>query len=196
MKHALISKSVCGMIEPAIRHVADRLYILTSARAGSQKRKPSIEKFFETGLVVAIYEYLLMLPELAHLEICHEKPYSKKTRPEQVDIWIMSPKGGRHTIIEAGDFSPKKVKEDATKMRRLNPSGTNWFLAFFRDQPTADRPNATSMDPWSKIEACRKRKGSLRGCHLEFDQRMTKSFRIDLPSQTVYFGFSLIRVNP
>jgi len=190
MKNALISKSVCGAVEPAVRHVADRLFILTGGRVGSDKRKPTISSFYETGLVVSIFEFLLMMPDLSHLEIVHEKPYPINTRPKQVDIWIRPPNGGRQTIIEAGDFSPKKVKDDASKMRSLNPKGTNWFLAFFRDEPA-------SIDPWKKIMECRRRKGSLRGCHLEFDQRMVRSFKIELPHQeTIHFGYALIRVNP
>lgn len=131
-----------------------------------------------------------MLPELSHLEICHEKPYAKKTRPVQVDLWIRPPNGGRDTVVEAGDFSPHKVKKDASKMRRLNPRGTNWFLAFFRDEPD-------SQDPWTKLVACRKRKGSLKGTHLGLDERMTGTFTIQLPNQDpVHFGYALIRVRP
>lgn len=190
MKHALISKSICGAVEPAVLQVANRLFILTSGRAGSVKRKPTISSFYETGIVSAIFEHLLMMPELAHLEIVHEKPYSHKTKPKQVDIWIRPPNGGYETLVEAGDFSPKKVKNDASKMRQLNPYGTNWFLAFFRSEPN-------SLDPWKKLNECRRRKGSLKGCRIELNQRMVDSFTIKLPHRSdVHFGFALIRINP
>jgi hypothetical protein len=188
--HALISKTVCAMVEPAVRSVADRIFVLTAGRAGSQKRKPTIKSFFETGLVVAIYEFLLMSPELAHLEIRHENPYPATTRPEQVDLWIKPPNGGYAHIIEAGDFTPGKLKADASKMRRLNPKGYNWFLAFFREEPH-------SCDPWKRLQHCRRRKGSLKYARLEFDQRMVGSFSLRLPGMAeVHFGYALIRVKP
>src|ERR1039458_9790142 len=133
-RKGLITKTLLVIIEPAVRSRADRLYVLVGGRPGSQKRKPNITNYYETGLVVAIYEFLLMSPDLAHLEICHEKSYQATTKPQQVDIWIKPVNGGIETLIECGDFSPHKVKDDAKKMRRLNPRGVNWFLAFFREQ--------------------------------------------------------------
>jgi len=79
---ALIVRTVMALIEPAIRSRADRLFVLVSGRPGSTKRTPSISNYYETGLVVALYEFLLMSPDLAHLEISHEVKYKKKTRPE------------------------------------------------------------------------------------------------------------------
>jgi hypothetical protein len=188
MAHALISKTLCGVIEPAVRTVADRIFMLTGGRAGSRIHKPTIASFYETGLVFAIYEFLLMSPDLAHLEIRHENPYPGITRPEQVDLWIRPPTGGYAHLVEAGDFAPGKVKQDAAKMRRLNPKGTNWFLAFFRKSPD-------SGDPWTKLQQCRRRKGSLKFARLEYDQRMTGSFTIRIPSMDdVQFGYALIRV--
>lgn len=192
-----IPRTVCGLIEPAVQSVANRLYILTGGRQGSKKHRPSIEKYFETGLVTALYEYLLMSPTLSHLEIRHENPYGKKTRPEQIDLWIRHPppSAGPATAIECGDFTPGKLKHDASKLRRLNGNGTNWFLAFFREQPTPNKPDPPSVDPYKALSQCRKRKGSLKGVRVTIDKRMTKSFRISLPDQAdIIFGFSLIRV--
>lgn len=188
MAHALISRTVCATIGPAVRSVADRIFVLTAGRAGSQKYKPTVKSFYETGLVVAIYEFLLMSPELAHLEIRHENPYPSKTKPEQVDLWIKPPNGGYAHVIEAGDFSPHKLKSDASKMRRLNPSGYNWFLAFFREEPHC-------RDPWRRLMECRRRRGSLKYARLTFDQRMVGSFSLRLPGMSeVFFGYGLIRV--
>jgi hypothetical protein len=188
MANALICRVLCGIIEPAVRSLADRLFILTGGRKGSLKHKPTIESFFETGIVVSIYEFLLMSPELAHLEIRHEMPYVATTRPEQVDLWIRPPNGGYAHLIEAGDFAPGKLKDDASKMRRLNPPGTNWFLGFFREEPH-------SSNPWAKLMLCHRRKGSLKGMHIDLNQKLTRSFTIQLPGQPdVHFGYSLIRV--
>ncbi len=184
---ALVSKSITVLVEPAVRSRADRLYLLTGGRKGSQKRKPTIATYYETGLVVALYEFLLMAPELSHLEICHERAFKGKTRPEQVDLSIQPVNGGRVTLIECGDFSPKKLREDASKMRRLNPKGANWFLAFFRDPKTAP-------DPWKKIKYCRGRKASLKGVHVDLAEKFCSSFKIKLPNSEIDFGFALIKV--
>jgi hypothetical protein len=90
------------------------------------------------------------------------------------------------SLLMAG-FSPSKLKNDAKKMRRLNKKGTNWFLAFFRQLPD-------SRNPWGKLQQCRKRKDSLKRIRIELDERLTRSFKIDLPNETVDFGFSLIRI--
>lgn len=186
-KRALIVKTVMDLIEPAIRSCADRLYVLSSGRPGSRKRQPKISTYYETGLVVALYEFLLMSPDLAHLEVSHEVKYGGKTKPEQVDLWIRPTNGGRPTLIECGDFAPGKVKDDAKKMRRLNSNGTNWFLAFFRDDKNAE-------DPWKKLKQCRNRKGSLKGKHLGIDKKFTNHFVIKLPKQSIHFGWSMVRV--
>lgn len=186
-KKALIVKTVMELIEPAIRSRADRLYVLASGRPGSVHRKPTMATYYETGLVVAIYEFLLMSPELAHLEISHEVKYKKKTKPEQVDLWIHPRNGGYATLIECGDFTPGKVKSDAKKMRRLNPKGTNWFLAFFRDDESA-------KNPWRKLKDCRSRKKSLKGKHLDMSEEFTRHFEISLPNQKINFGWAMIKV--
>ena len=62
MNKALIARNVMQSVEPAVRHLADRIFVLTGGRVGSQRRKPTIATFFETGIVVAIYEFLLMNP--------------------------------------------------------------------------------------------------------------------------------------
>lgn len=183
---ALITKTLKALIEPAVRSRADRLYLLTGGRPGSQKRKPNITNYYETGLVVALYEFLLMAPELAHLEICHERAYPGSTKPEQVDLSIQPVNGGRVTLIECGDFSPKKLKDDLIKMRRLNPDGTNWFLAFFRDPQTAS-------DPWRKLKECRGRKSSLKGVHIDLAEKFCGSFQIRLPNSTIQFGYALVK---
>lgn len=183
---AKITKTLKALVEPAVRSRADRLYVLTGGRPGSQKRKPTIENYYETGLVVALYEFLLMAPDLVHLEICHERAFNGNTKPEQVDLSIQAVNGGRVTLIECGDFSPKKVKDDVRKMRRLNPDGTNWFLAFFRDP-------ATASDPWKKIRVCRGRKRSLKGVHIELAEKFCDHFTIKLPNSAITFGFALIK---
>jgi hypothetical protein len=188
-RRSLTVRTLLGIVEPAIRSRADRLYVLSEGRPGSHRHKPKITNYYETGLVIAIYEFLLMSPDLAHLEISHERRFPAATRPQQVDIWIKPPNGGRATLIECGDFTPGKVKFDASKMRRLNRKGINWFLAFFRDQ------NPPSRDPWKELKRCRGRKGSLKGVHVSLDQGFTASFKIRLPNVEFDFGYSLIRIN-
>ena len=197
IRKSLIPRTLFSVVEPAVRSVADRLYVLTGGRQGSASRRPSIEKYYETGLVVAIYEFLLMSPDLAHLEIRHENPYSKTTRPEQVDLWIRHPppNAGPAHCIECGDFTAGKVKSDASKMRRLNGNGTNWFLAFFRQQPTAKKSEPATLDPWKELTRCRNRKNGLKGMHITMDQAFARHFDFQLPGQTVHFGYALIRID-
>jgi hypothetical protein len=183
---ALVSKTLKTLIEPAVRSRADRLYVLTGGRPGSQKRKPTMANYYETGLVVALYEFLLMAPDLAHMEICHERGYRGRTKPEQVDLSIQPVNGGRVTLVECGDFSPKKLKDDVCKMRRLNPKGANWFLAFFRNPDTAS-------DPWKKIKECRGRKRSLKGVHIDLAEKFCGHFKIELPNSCIFFGYALIK---
>jgi hypothetical protein len=183
-------------VEPAVRSVADRLYVLTGGREGSLRHKPNVEKYYETGLVVAVYEFLLMSPRLAHLEIRHENPYAKETRPEQVDLWIRHPppNAGPAHCIECGDFTPGKLKKDARKMRRVNGNGTNWFLAFFRKQPTDDDPTPSTLDPYKCLHQSRNRKGGLKGCHIELDSKFARHFSFQLPGKEIHFGYALIRI--
>ena len=172
---------------------------------GSAKHKPTIEKYYETGIVVAIYEFLLMCPDLAHLEIRHENPYAKTTKPEQIDLWIRHPppKGGPANAIECGDFSKSKLIKDAKKLRRLNRKGINWFLAFFREQPLPSKNGKKKKnkwpvhDPYAALSELKKKRGhgGLKGMHIAFDERMTRSITITLPGQKVFFGFALIRIH-
>jgi hypothetical protein len=188
MANALVSKAVFASIEPAVRTLANRIFILTGSRPGSQRRKPTMSTFFETGIVLAVYEFLLMAPDLAHLEIRRENSYAATTKPEQVDLWIRPPNGGRPHLVEAGDFSAAKLKTDLAKMRRLNKKGINWFLGFFREEPH-------SQDPWARLTEMRKKKGSLKGLHIDLDERLVHTFAIKLPKQSdVHFGFALVRV--
>jgi hypothetical protein len=185
---SLIPRTVFDLVEPAVRSLASRLFVLTGGRAGSAKHKVTITSFYETGIVTALFEFLLMSPELAHLEIRHENPYTATTRPLQVDLWIRPPKGGYPHLIEAGDFKPQKLKNDAAKMRKLNKKGANWFLAFFREEPDSRKPK-------KKLDQARQRKGSLKGKHINIDKRLVRSFSIKLPGQVpIHFGYALIRI--
>ena len=66
------------------------------------------------------------------------------------------------------------------------------LLAFFRGD---DAEGITAAkEPWKKLIASRKRKGSLKGCHIGLDQKFTNSFVIKLPKSESHFGYSLIRV--
>lgn len=185
---AYIAKTIVYLVEPAVRSVADRLFVLTSGRKGSRRHQPTIASFYETGIVVALFEFLLMSPQLAHLEIRHENPYTGKTRPFQVDLWIRPQNGGYPHLIEAGDFTPGKLKHDAKKMRQLNRRGANWFLAFFRQEPD-------SREPFKRLMRARKRRGSLKGLHLTLDKRFSGSFTIKLPGRDpTFFGYAMIRI--
>lgn len=136
-----IPRTIFRLVEPAVWSLAARLLILTTDRKGSAKAKPTVATFYETGIVTSLYEAMLMSAVLSNYDIRHEEPYKtpgKKGAPKQVDLWLRPHNGGISILIEAGDFSPGKVTRDLAKIKKLNPKGTNWFLAFFRRAHAAD----------------------------------------------------------
>lgn len=184
---AYIPQTVLGLVEPAVQATAARLFVLTSGRAGSARFKPTVATFYETGLVTALYEQLLMSPTLNHLEIRHEMPYQGPVgAPKQVDLWLRHLNGAHPQLIEAGDFGVGKVHTDLAKIATLNPHGANWFLAFFRSDGAAD--------PWSVISKSLGRKNGLDTARVGADQRLVTSFTVYRPNgQPDTFGAALLR---
>src|SRR5690606_10221408 len=121
-----IPQTILALVEPAVWSLAARLLILTTDRKGATKHQPTVATFYETGIVTAVYEALLMSPVLAHLEIRHEMSYKTrggKGAPKQVDLWLRPHNGGRPIMIEAGDFAVGKIHRDLAKLRTLNANG-------------------------------------------------------------------------
>lgn len=189
MKKALVASTIVSLIYPAIYALAGRLFVLSNGRQGSEKYKPSITSFYETGIVTSLYEQLLMSPRLSHLEIRHEMPYHNggKGAPKQVDLWIRPPNGGYAHLIEAGDFSVKKVHADLQKIKILNPKGACWFLSFFREQNDV-------IDPLSIIEKSFSRKNGLNQSIVKYHKKLCGSFDVYRPDGGHdKFGFALLR---
>lgn len=188
MNKALVNTALFSCVEPAVYALAVRLFVLTTDRDGSSMYKPTVATFFETGIITAIYEHLLMLPSLAHLEIRHEMPYHGPVgAPRQVDLWIRPPGGGYAHLIEAGDFSPGKVHRDLAKIKAINPNGANWFLAFFRKPPGAANPTPVINQSFLRVNG-------LDDARVEFDARFSKSFEVYRPNGAHDpFGFALFR---
>lgn len=180
------AKAIVSCIQPAVCSLAARLFVLTAGRRGSRLYKPTVATFYETSIVTALYEVLLMLPALQHLEIRHEMPYGGSTRtPKRVDLWIRPPQGGYPHLIEAGDFKPQKVHNDCAKIRALNPNGANWFLAFFREPSEAS-------DPLAVLTASQLRRNGLNGVYV--DKRLVGSFLVYRPDgASDPFGYALLR---
>lgn len=170
--------------------LAARLLILTTGRKGSTTHQPNVATFYETGIVTALYEALLMSPVLAHLEIRHEMPFKAtdgRGAPKQVDLWLRPHNGGHPTMIEAGDFGVGKVHHDLAKLKALNPNGTNWFLAFFR-QPTL------AADPLSELQRSFSRKNGLDTQKVTLENVLVRSFDVFRPGAAAdKFGVALLR---
>jgi|GEM_PF-4515511 len=185
-----IPRTIFSLVEPAVWSLAARLLILTTDRRGSKKHQPTVSTFYETGLVTALYEALLMSPVLAHLEIRHEMPFktsSGKGAPRQVDLWMRPHNGGWPIMIEAGDFGVGKVHEDLKKLEELNAKGTNWFLAFFRS-------GAGAEDPHQELIRSFARKNGLDHAKVEMYRQLTKSFDVYRPGTPPdKFGTALLR---
>ena len=185
-----IPRTVFALVEPAVWSLSARLLILTTDRKGSQKHQPTVQTFYETGLVTALYEALLMSPVLAHLEIRHEMPFrqtSGRGAPKQVDLWLRPHNGGRPLMIEAGDFGVGKVHRDLSKLKALNPRGTNWFLAFFRDSETAG-------DPLKELHRSFERKNGLDDKQVKMESTLVRSFSVYRPNaEPDKFGVALLQ---
>ena len=187
-----IPRTVFALVEPAVWALAARLLILTTDRPGSQEHRPTVATFYETGIVTALYEALLMSPVLAHMEVRHEMAFKireGKGAPKQVDLWLRPHNGGRPMMIEAGDFAVGKVHRDLDKLKRLNPKGTNWFLALFRTLPAA-------ADPSTELQKSFERKNGLNAKAVVTEPSLVRSFDVFRPNKSPdKFGVALLRGN-
>lgn len=185
-----IPRTIFALVEPAVWSLAARLLILTTDRPGSKKHQPTVSTFYETGLVTALYEALLMSPMLAHLEIRHEMSFEKlqgRGAPKRVDLWLRPHNGGRAIMIEVGDFGVKKVHSDLAKLKVLNPKGTIWFLAFFRKEPAA-------ANPYCELKKSFDRGNGLDTAKVIMSKPLVRSFDVYRPnSKPDKFGAALLR---
>ncbi|HOI56463.1 MAG TPA: hypothetical protein PLP01_14540 [Phycisphaerae bacterium] len=185
-----IPRTIFALVEPAVWSLAARLLILTTDRRGSKKHQPTVATFYETGVVTALYEALLMSPVLAHLEIRHEMSFKTSTgkgAPKQVDLWLRPHNGGSPIMIEAGDYGVGKVHRDLAKLKKLNPNGTNWFLAFFRE-------GAIAAAPLQELERSFKRKNGLNAAKVHMEKALVRSVNVFRPGKPPDpFGVALLR---
>lgn len=185
-----IPRTVFALVEPAVWSLAARLLILTTGRRGSVKHQPTVATFYETGIVTALYEALLMSPVLAHLDIRHEMAFKLtqgRGAPKQVDLWLRPHNGGHPLMIEAGDFTAGKVHRDLAKLKALNPDGTNWFLAFFRDPSTAEAP-------LQELQRSFGRRNGLDSSKVKMESALVRTFDVYRPGAAPdKFGVALLR---
>ena len=185
-----IPTTIFRLVEPAVWTLAARLLILTTDRKGSQKAKPTVATFYETGIVTALYEAMLMSAVLANYDIRHEEPFRSTTgkgAPKRVDLWLRPHNGGNPILIEAGDFAAGKVHGDLAKIKKLNPKGTNWFLAFFRS-------GAPAAKPLVELNRSLKRKNGISSKHVKLESKLVQSFQVFRPNGVPdAFGVALIR---
>jgi hypothetical protein len=183
-------RTVFALIEPAVWSLAAQMLILTTGRRGSKKHQPTVRTFYETGLVTSLYQALLMSPVLAHYEIRHEMSFktpNKQGAPQRVDLWMRPHNGGWPMMIEAGDFAIAKVHRDLEKLKKLNPTGHNWFLAFFRE-------GADAINPLEKLEKSFDRKNGLDKQRVKLDKSLVRSFDVYRPNEDPdKFGIALLR---
>ena len=184
-----VPKTVFALVEPAVWSLAAQLLILTTGRRGSTKHRPDVSTFYETGIVTSLYQAMLMSPVLANYDIRHEMsfPTPGKGAPKRVDLWMRPHNGGWPMMIEAGDFGVNKVHSDLDKLQTLNPSGTNWFLAFFRGK---DAEN----DPFPELKKSFERANGLNGEKVTMERSLVKSFDVYRPNEKPdRFGLALLR---
>lgn len=166
------------------------MLILTTGRKGKASAKPTVATFYETGIVTALYEAMLMSAVLSNYDIRHEEPYKTPGAlgaPKQVDLWLRPHNGGNPILIEAGDFGPGKVHRDLAKLKALNPTGTNWFLAFLRSPPE-------SADPLIELKRSLTRKNGLDPLQVKVSPGLVTSFNVFRPNAAPdKFGVALLR---
>lgn len=187
-----IPKTIFALVKPAVWSLASRLLILTTDRRGSKTHQPTVATFYETGLVTALYESLLMSPVLAHLDIRQEMPPDRtgaRGAPVRVDLWLRAHNGGKPTMIEVGDFSVGKVHNDLKKLAKLNPKGTNWFLAFFRGDNDLSEFVLLEL-----LSTSFNRKNGLKTKKVRMDKSLVQVFDVHRPNHPAdKFGVALLR---
>ena len=120
-----IEREIVSLMEPAAQRAAIDLYVLTHGRPGEPMQR---REFYEVTFVQFLYQYLLMVPSLAHFQILWEVPYQPaqtQGHPFQVDIELRRPDNPiwQRMLIEVGLFSTKKLKDDSEKLRDLTHQG-------------------------------------------------------------------------
>lgn len=191
MHEAKIPRAVFDLVSPAVVSFVHRLLLLTHGRPGSVHSKLEVSTLFETGLVTSLYEYLLMSPVFRDYEVRREWKIKTgaKQRPKQIDLWLRPVKGGRPYLIEAGDFTPGKAKNDLNKLHGYDPQAYHYFLAFFRDKPDQ------AKHPFDALTKSAKRKtNGLDTSVVDFDEKYCGSFELfTSQDRTEDFGYALLK---
>lgn len=191
MHEAKIPRAVFDLVKPAVISFVHRLLLLTHGRPGSAHSRLELSTLFETGLVTSLYEYLLMSPVFRDYEIRREWKIKTGTarRPKQIDLWLRPVKGGRPYLIEAGDFTPAKAKNDLNKLHTHDAKAYHFFLAFFRDKP------AQAKAPFDVLtKSAKRRTNGLDTAVVDFDEKYCGSFEVfTSQNRTETFGYALLK---
>lgn len=218
MSASKLPKTILDLVKPAVDACAMRIYVLTHGRKGKEKAKPNILTFYETGIVFALYEQMLMSPILANWDIRWEERHKIRGNFQWVDLWLRPSNGGLPIRIEAGDVPNGKIGKahsDADKLIRLhaeNQSSSSWFLAFVRDLAEQVKENEVKVTKLygaaaksvpvtphdvlvARIKKSFKRKDGLNSNRLKFDERLVRVFEVYRPGgRCDIFGAILFKV--
>jgi hypothetical protein len=211
-----VSRAILDLVQPAVTGLAGRLFVLTEGRRGARSAKPNIFTFYETALVHALYETMLMSPKLDAWDIRIEE----KENGKWIDLWLRRHDGGRPIRIEAGDLPQGvagKANSDARKLRLLDkgtPAESNWILCFVRDlqkeidankrkniQRVRQRKRRLLTDGKAllqqRIKKSLVRVNGLDPGLLRFEPKLIRVFTIYRPgAKNDVFGVALLRVRP
>lgn len=203
---------IISLVPPAIMDIAIRMYVLTEGRAGKEKAKPTISSFYETSIVQSLYSMILMSPKFSDWDIRIEEKHVVESRDQWVDLWLRMNGGGKPVRIEVGDFSVAKVNDDAKKLKDIHKtiaSRSSWILSIVRNlgsrvdgnkrynskKSSGKRPTSRKGALVSIVTSALKRKGSLDGSLIDFDDRLTRVFEIYRPEgKNEVVGVVLFRV--
>lgn len=193
MNLSMVPKTVISLVQPAVYACAARLYVLTHDRPGSQRARPNIRSFYETGIVASMFEHMLMAPSLADYDIRWEEPHKVNGTTWWVDLWLKNAGGGLPIRVEAKDYSKSGIEEDARKLitlHRSDPVTSSWVLAFFRDleKPDPMKVSGTITDSLARANG-------LDPALVNFDERLVSAFEVYRPDGNHdVFGAALLRV--
>jgi hypothetical protein len=118
-------REIMSLMEPAAQRAAIDLYVLSHGRPGQPLERTD---FYEVTFVQFLYQYPLMSPTFAQEQVLWEVPYkptNTQGHPFQVDLEIRRPgnPGWQRMMIEVGQFTTAKLKDDSEKLRTLTHQG-------------------------------------------------------------------------
>lgn len=141
--YSLVPRCIVEATELALVSYLTPIFFLTQERPGVKRHKPTSGLIHESAIVIAVYQHLLMHPELnSHdydIRWEHQLNRSHGRNPPRADLYLgpARSEGGRKTWVEVGDMEKAKALKDASKLLRNRKSDHLFVLALDLNPPKA-----------------------------------------------------------